>query len=134
MKTPGTLILVFAALAGCGGSSGGSSTSGIPRTTIFAALTAAQSGTLCEWVNTNQGGYGRSITCSAGDTQTTDDSKAVCMTGVSLLATLCPQLSVADIEDCVNAIGTDLCAFETNAACGPVLNCADSGGPDAGRG
>jgi hypothetical protein len=134
MKTPVTLILIFVALAGCGGSSGGSSSSGIPRTTTFATLTAAQGGTLCDYVNGKQGGYGRSTVCSVGDTQTTDDSKTDCVSALSGLATLCPRLSVADIEDCVSAIGTDLCAFETDAACAPVLNCADSGGADAGRG
>lgn len=134
--------VVFAMLAcvsmfGCGGGSGGGSdggggggtnggtgaSSGLLRTATVKSLTSAQAATLCDWQNGKQGGYGRSVTCADGSTQTTDPDKATCVSAASLVGSLCPTLTVGDIEDCANASQTDLCSFDTQAGCANVRAC-----------
>jgi hypothetical protein len=132
MRSRVTFVLMFLAAAGCGSNSGVSSSSGLPRAATLATLTTAQFGTMCDWVNTRQGGYGQSVHCPAGDTQTTDDSKAACLSIASQLAALCPNLTVGSVEDCTNATQTELCAFPTEPACAPVRNCAVGGAADGG--
>ena len=109
-------------LVACGGSNDGSS-SGLPRSATFSALTQAQAGRLCDWINQNQGGYGRSVTCLDGSLQTTDADKASCVQSVPLVGIECPTLTVADVENCVNVIGPMLCEVATSPVCANLAAC-----------
>jgi hypothetical protein len=113
-------------LVSCGGSNegnAGGNASGLSRTLTIASLSASQALSLCDWTNTKQGGYGRSVTCPDGMTDGTDPSAEVCVESAPTLGALCPTLTVADVEDCVNAIGADICARATNAACANLNEC-----------
>jgi hypothetical protein len=116
-------ILLVAMVASCGG--GGSDpgpSSGLTRSETLATLDANETGILCDWSNAKQGGYGRNVSCSDGP-GTTDSSKGSCMSGIAIFGSMCATLTVGDVEDCANAIGTDLCAFYTAAACANVRAC-----------
>jgi len=113
-------MIVYTVLAvnSCGGGNGGGSdSSGLPRSTTLASLTTAQAGTLCDWENGKQGGYGRTMACSDGSQQTTDPDHATCVGSVPTAGADCPTLTVGDIEDCANAIGDDICEVSTAAGC-----------------
>jgi hypothetical protein len=43
---------------------------------------------------------------------TTAANRQTCVGSLPLTEQLCPALTVADVEDCSNAIGTEICAFE----------------------
>ena len=107
--------------SGTGG--GGGSSSGVPRTTTIATITSAQAGTLCDWTEGKRGGYGRVVTCPDGSQQSTDADKPTCLTMTPQLGALCPGLTVGDVEDCANAIGTNLCSMATAAGCSRVNSC-----------
>ena len=122
--------ILFAAAGGalsisCGSSSssGPGDSSGVPRASTVASLSASQAATLCDWENAKQGGYGRSVTCGDAGTRTTDTNQQECVMGMSYTKTACPTLTVANVEDCANAIGADLCAISTNATCAPLATC-----------
>jgi hypothetical protein len=102
---------------------GPGSSSGITRTTAIADLTATQAGTLCDWANAAAGGYGRTVTCPDGSDEMSDPDKASCATGLPILGSLCPTLTVGDLEDCANAVGTDLCSAATQSACAAFNAC-----------
>jgi hypothetical protein len=63
------------------------------------------------------------VTCSDGTTRKTDTNQATCVAGSNAAQTACPTLTVAEAEDCANAIGTDLCAISTASACVAVSAC-----------
>jgi hypothetical protein len=122
--------MVIAAVGGllaasCRGGSGGSvgNSSGVPRSSTIGSLDSSQAVTLCDWENAKQGGYGRSITCPDGSTQTTDADRATCVSQVPYFGTYCPTLTVGDIEDCANALGINICNVGSEPACGPVAAC-----------
>jgi hypothetical protein len=107
--------------AGPGDASGSvGASSALSRTLTVNSLT---SGTLCDWQSAGQGGHARSVDCSDGSTQTTDPHKATCVSSVTLVGRFCPTLTVADMEDCAKATQTNLCTFDTQAACGNVRDC-----------
>jgi hypothetical protein len=127
MKTllVGIPVAASAALSiSCGSSSGGpGGSSGLPRSSTVGSLSSTDAATLCDWLNAGQGGYGRMVTCSGGTTRTTDADQATCVAGSHAAQTACPTLTVGDTEDCVNAIGSDLCAISTASACAAVSAC-----------
>ena len=89
-------------LVGCGSGSGApGAPSNVPPDDTLGQLSASQQASLCDYLANVQGGYGRSMTCPGGDTQTTDQSQ------------------------CAAACATDLCAVDTAAACAAVRNCAN---------
>jgi hypothetical protein len=123
----GAASLVLIALISCSGDGGGPGpSSGLSRQATIASLTTQQAGTLCDWTNAKQGGYGRDATCSDGSDQGTDPDMESCVESVPLVGALCPTLTVGDIEDCANATGTDLCAFATAAGCAVFRQCMES--------
>lgn len=124
--TATALMFACIASASCGSSSGPGTSSGLPRTSTVASLSTAAAGTLCDWNNEKQGGYGRTMSCSDGTTQTTDTDKTTCIDGVPQTGAACPTLTVGDVEDCANAIGSDLCAIATAAGCANVNACLAS--------
>jgi hypothetical protein len=132
-----SLLLVGLAGISCGSSNGGTAdgggggtgggtvgaSSGLPRTDTIGSLAAAQAATLCDWLNARQGGYGRSVTCPDGGHEDTDNNQASCVASVPDFATGCPSLTVGDVEDCANAIATNLCQMPTAAGCANVNAC-----------
>jgi hypothetical protein len=124
-----SIAVLLAAASGlfalsCGSSSGGgASSSGIPRSDTVGSLNASQAATLCDWENAKQGGYGRTVTCSDGSTQTTDPDQATCAAVVPYFANKCPTLTVGDIEDCADGLGTNICNLPTESACAALNAC-----------
>jgi hypothetical protein len=113
-------------LVGCGsGSSPAGAPSNVPPDDTLGQLSASQQASLCDYVANVQGGYGRSMTCPGGDTQTTDQSQSYCLANFGGVAFACPTLTVGDAENCAAACATDLCAVDTAAACAAVRNCAN---------
>ena len=122
--------VLLIAVASCSGDGGGvGSSSGVSRQATVASLTPQQAGTLCDWTNARQGGYGRDVTCSDGSSEGTDPDKQSCVESIPYIGTACPTLTVADIEDCANAIGSDVCALATAAGCANLRQCLASVGP-----
>jgi hypothetical protein len=117
------LGLAISASCGPGDSSNGT---GTPKSTKLGMLTTAQAGTECDYVNNKQGGYGRSVTCADGSMQTTDPDKASCVADVPVAGAGCPTLTVGDLEDCANAVGTNLCSLPTASACAAFNACLAS--------
>lgn len=111
--------------AGDGGRDSGDdgASSGLPRGTTIANLTPAQAGRLCDWGDNKEGGYGRTVTCPDGSTVSNDPDQASCVTTLPLVGVGCPATTVGDIEDCLNAIGTDLCALESAPECDRFRSC-----------
>jgi hypothetical protein len=117
------LVVVFA--VGACGSSGGSpgAPSNVPPDDTFGQLSTSQVTSLCDYLAAVQGGYGRSVNCPAGDTQTTDSSQSECVASSAQVAALCPTLTAGQTEECAAAAGTNLCDFDTASACAPVRDC-----------
>ncbi|HEY2899007.1 MAG TPA: hypothetical protein VGL59_00415 [Polyangia bacterium] len=101
--------------------------SGLPRTSTVSALTDDQKGTLCDWWNAKQGGYGQSADCGGGDTESDDTDQDDCLSGLDD----CDSAMVSDFEDCANAVGANLCMFDTAPACTTLFTCFNAGGDDA---
>ena len=120
-------ILVDVGTISCGPSGTNvASSSGLPRSDTFADLTTDQVGVLCDWINERQGGYGRNVTCSDGSKQNTDASKADCVGAAPGVASACPTLTVGNVEDCTNAVLTDLCSLPNQTACANLDACLAS--------
>lgn len=121
------MLMVLAGLAlglGCGsGSSAAGAPANVPRNDTLGQLTSSQVASLCDYLANVQGGYGRSMTCPAGDTQDTDPSQSACVQSSATAAAICPTLTVGDVEDCAAASGTNLCAFDSEPACAPIRSC-----------
>jgi len=122
MKVVVALWLGMMISGACGGGDAVGTSSGVSRSKTVASLDESEMGVLCDWTNGKQGGYGRNVSCADGP-GTTDRDKATCVSGKSLYAEYCYTLTVGEVEDCANAIGTDLCAFYTAAACANVRAC-----------
>jgi hypothetical protein len=128
-------FLILGAAIGCGSSNGnggsggtagtaGTANSGLPATTIVAALTDAQLGTLCDALAMPAGGYGKSATCGdAGETQSDGMNQADCVSQLRTFGSVCPTATVSDAEGCANAKGKDLCSFDTVAGCATIRAC-----------
>ncbi len=124
IETASIPFLLLLAIASCG-----SNESQLDSSKHLGDLTPAEQDQLCDTTNNLQGGYGRSVTCSDGSTQTTDKDRATCVTGVPAAASLCPNLTVGDGVGCSTAIGTDLCRFTTEAKCKALRDCLSQVGP-----
>src|SRR5689334_2982880 len=109
MRKPWCCLVVLA-WAGCkSGNSDPGPSSGLDRSAVVGDLTAPQRDSLCDWTAERQGGYGRAVDCPGGSTETTDDDRADCLEGVTVIEEECPTITVADIEDCTNANHDDIC-------------------------
>jgi len=91
----------------------------LARTSTLPSLSAAEGAQLCDWANEVLGGYGRTVACPAGP-RGTDRDQAYCLSGLPS----CPDLTVADIEDCALAQGADVCKYFTANACATLRACA----------
>ena len=111
---------------GCGGGSGGTGPAGVPRTATVVSLDPNQLASLCDWVNASVGGYGSIDNCDGGGSRHANSTQQSC---VSKVFGGCLSLTVGALEDCVNAIGGDLCRTDTASACVGLNQC---GSTDAG--
>ncbi len=117
-------LLIAAFVSGCGSdSSGGSAGSGLPRTSTVASLTPEQGVQLCDWINQEEGGYGRTVNCALTGPMATNANQMDCVSGLPDFQFECPLLTVAQLEDCTTAEGTDLCKYNTDPACAPLRLC-----------
>jgi hypothetical protein len=113
------------AALGCGGGAPQEGGDGLnlPRASTVVSLTPDEGAHLCDWINQEEGGYGRTMDCALNGPVATDASQSTCVAGLPDLASVCPGLTVADLEDCTLARGTDLCKYFTAAACAPLRAC-----------
>jgi hypothetical protein len=112
-----------AAALGCGGGSPPGDGLGLPRASTVVSLTPAQGAHLCDWINQEEGGYGRTVNCVLTGPVATNLNQNDCVMGLPILQSTCPVLTVGDLEDCSLARGTDLCKYYTAAACAPLRAC-----------
>jgi hypothetical protein len=124
-------LALFLAM-GCGGSGtpGTAGPAGVPRTATVVSLTMAQISALCDWINVSVRGYGSIDNCDGGRTRHADSTPSGCISGFGG-AQACPTLTVGMVEDCINAIGGDLCRTDTEPTCAAVEQCPL---PDGGTG
>ncbi len=113
--------ILLLTLAACGSSSGGTT---LDRSKTVGSLTPAEQAELCDQVNGAQGGYGRSVSCPDGSTQTTDADRASCVQATPAAGQPCSNLAVGTLLDCAAAVGTSLCQFTTASACQPIHTCS----------
>jgi hypothetical protein len=121
-------LVIAASLSGCGSDAGeghGSTSagSGLPRTSTVASLTAEQGVQLCDWINQVEGGYGRTVNCALTGAMATNANQMDCVSSLPDFEFECPLLTVAELEDCTTAEGTDLCKYNTDPACAPLRLC-----------
>ena len=117
------LVLVLA--SGCSGGSGSTGPAGVPRTATVISLDPSQLASLCDWVNASVGGYGSIDNCDGGGSRHANDTQQSC---VSKVFGGCPSLTVGALDDCINAIGGDLCQTDTAPACVSVNQCGSTDG------
>jgi hypothetical protein len=119
----GALVRVL--WSGCSGGSGSTGPTGVPRTATVVSLAPTQLAALCDWVNASVGGYGSIDNCDGGGSRHANSTQQDC---VSKVFGGCPSLTVGVLEDCVNAIGGDLCRTDTAPACVGVNQCGSTDG------
>jgi hypothetical protein len=110
-------LFALAIATGCGGDDGPTS-SGVAPTTPIAALTQAESTSLCEFIVEEQGGAGHVEECGDGFTITTE-TVAECMSG--LVGASCTA-TVADFEACFNAVENS-CQTLAEPSCEAYFDC-----------
>ena len=120
--TAAVLLACVSAVPACDPSDPAAS-SGVPRTAKVGTLSAADAARLCDWTNQRQGGYGQHVTCTGSEDMSTDPDQKTCTDAEPDIAAYCPDLTVGDVEDCTNAVGTDLCKYTTAAACATLRAC-----------
>ena len=102
----------------------GSGDKSLDRNKTVATLSTDEKTTLCDQLNGAQGGYGRSVTCASGQTETTDPNQSECVLSTPASGSPCAALTVGTVLDCAAAVGGDLCLFETAPACQPIRTCS----------
>ena len=123
-----SLALVLLLSLSCGGGGGNKGPAGVPRSATVPSLDATQSAVLCDWINASVGGYGSIDNCDGGGSRHADSTPQSCVSGLSDF-NACPSMTAGEVEDCINAIGGDLCRIDTAPACAPINQC---GNPDGG--
>jgi hypothetical protein len=122
-------VLVLAVMLGviaCGGStSAPPARSGLAEDARVGMLDMPQMKTLCAWMNQVRGGYNRQIQCTNGIPQSTNSSLQQCVDTLPQVNISCAPLTVADLEGCYLAAGTDLCQINTLDACTNLRHCYD---------
>ena len=123
----GRLVWVALLAFSCGAKTVGS---GLPREAPLPSLTTRQMGVLCDWINASFGGYGSIDSCDGGGSRHADTNQQACMGGFGG-AQSCPTLTVGALEDCINAVGGDMCRIITEPRCVALEGCpAGDGGAD----
>ena len=92
------LVLVVGS-GSCGGGDGGgtpAATSGVDRSKVWSGLTTAEKGTVCDWVASLYGGYGKTIDCHNGQTVGSTANQQACIDSVPSTC----AATVGDVEDC----------------------------------
>ncbi len=114
-------IAIAFVLAACGGSS--ASKPDIEGTTLLVNLNSTQLDELCSY-QTSVFGDPRTVTCTNDETVTVN-STTQCETQFTGLPTSCTA-TVANVEDCIDAVGSNPCNLETAPQCAPLFACATS--------
>lgn len=124
-------------LAGCSTNSGGGSApagrSGLDESKASGSLTNSELATLCDWVASIGGGYGKKTDCGGGVVLSSSASQAECIKDKPPPSC---KATVKQTEDCLLAVEKDLCAVATGksptpAVCAPLMACSPTTG-DAG--
>jgi hypothetical protein len=114
-KVVGRLAALALLPCACGGGRGGGGNSGppadVPRDALVGSLTTQQLGALCDWINASVGGYGSIDNCDGGGSRYAATNQQSCIDA------LCYTLTAGETEDCVSAIGGDLCRADTEPKC-----------------
>jgi hypothetical protein len=96
------------------------SASGVDGSAAIADLTNDDQGKLCDWIAGTLGGYGASYTCDGSDVSITKNDRSEC---VAAIPTSC-SATVAQVENCVNAVKDDPCQVLARPECAAVRHCA----------
>ncbi len=107
--------------AACGGGGGGGGSSGVDRDTSLTDLTAAEVMDICEWAVAEGGGPGAETDCGDGVT-VTNGTVAECVEDYPSEVSSDCTATVADVEDCFEAMNGDPCSFE-HPECEPLFSC-----------
>lgn len=102
-------------LPACGTDSG----SGVDGSKSLADLSDAEKGAICDWVANALGGYGQVYACDGSDVSIAKSDRAAC---VASIPPAC-SATVAQVENCANAIGGDVCQVLVRPECAPVRHC-----------
>jgi len=113
-------LLVFV-LGGLGCSKGSGGGSGVDGDTKAADLTTEQATDVCDYTAQLFGGYGAQATC--GNSQVFIRSREACIADLGRYLDSCP-VTVAQIEACAEAVGTNLCMLSTEPACAYIKQCS----------
>ncbi len=110
-KTGRPLIVLVAAVAFCAIACGGGVTDPGPmvpidRTKTVKSLSSTELALFCDWETARLGGYNHRNTCN-GFWVMTKMNQMACE--AQTLATTCERTTVGEVEDCINAVKTDLC-------------------------
>ena len=123
MKVRLACLLVSCALAAaCGGDDDGSGVDGGKAVT---ELSADEVSALCEWAIDVQGGENHSEDC--GDFTIETGTVAECEAEYAGIPASCSSVTVAELEDCVNAIADDPCEGFGSQACSEFIQCSIGG-------
>jgi hypothetical protein len=112
-----SLLLLAAALAGCGEETG---FSGVSPDERVGALSTDEMRELCTWAIGEQGGEGAMYDCGGGNSVTLDTVDA-CVAEQDDYADC--SLTVEQLESCVLAVDGDPCNVLTRAACQALRQC-----------
>jgi hypothetical protein len=94
---------------------------GLDRSEDLVGLSPTEFAQVCDWSASKLGGYGASHDC--GDVVGSQDE---CVTAIEEASLIVCSLTVGEWEDCLNALGGDLCRFyadEPEPRCAPLLAC-----------
>ena len=108
---------------GTGNSDGSARPTGVPESDTFSMLSTSQAAALCDYIAATNGGYGKSMTCPSGDTETNYASQSDCVANAAPIGFYCPTFTVGQAEDCATSVGTDICKAPLDAACNPYEAC-----------
>lgn len=103
---------------GCGG--GDEGFSGVDVTKRLGDLSAAEMRDVCTWVIAQQGGEGAVHQCENGDTVTLDTVDE-CVAERDGFDTC--SVTVRQLEECVLAVGEDVCLAPSTPVCQPLGEC-----------
>jgi hypothetical protein len=92
------VFLVVVSSASCGGDGSGTpaATSGVDKSKVWSGLTTAEKGTVCDWVASLYGGYGKTIDCHNGQTVGSTATQQACIDSVPATC----AATVGEIEQC----------------------------------
>jgi len=135
MKTTFWAVVFVASALGCGGATAGGDDDsgnagaggaadkipGLPRSSQVTSLSSSKLAKLCDYMNSQLGGYGHKPSCPNSMFVYADASQAACVNKVK--GKSC-SLTAGEVEDCADALHAAPCSLPL--VCAPLWTCANS--------